>query len=128
MKARTPKEYRDLTPKQKEKIKEYIIEVAAQASQRQVERDRRAILDGYMKMVCCILHDAYGFGEKRLTNFMGCHKRIFKKHFRLVEKGEQMEYLNKRMSEIFRKNGFPQDFLDNFLGEVEPIVDIAEEV
>lgn len=128
MKARTPKEYRDLTPKQKEKIKEYIIEVAAQASQRQVERDRRAILDGYMKMVCCLLHDTRGFGEKRLTEFIWAHKRVFKKHFRLVEKGEQMEYLNKRMGEIFRKNGFPQDFLDTFLGEVEPIVDITEEV
>lgn len=101
MKARPPKGYRELSRKKQE------------------EHDCRIILDLYMKMVCCVLHDAFGFGEKRLTCFIGNHKRLFARQSRLVSKGEQIEYLNKRMSEIFKKDGFPQEFLDKLLGDIE---------
>jgi hypothetical protein len=73
-------------------------------------------------MVCCVLHDAFGFGEKRLNYFIGNHKRLFARQNRLVDKGGQLEYLNKRMSEIFKKEGYPQDFIDSIIGKVE-IVD-----
>ena len=126
MKARIPREYESLSPKQKERLKQYCIEVATNAAMKQEEHDCRIILDLYMKMVCCILHDAFGFGEKRLTYFIGNHKRLFYRQNRLVSKGQQLEYLNKRMSEIFKKDGFPQDFMDDILGAVE-LVDAPEE-
>jgi type II secretory pathway predicted ATPase ExeA len=63
--------------------------------------------------------DAYGFGEKRLRIFLAGHKRVFARQFRLVERGEQLQYLNKRMDEIFKKDGFPQNFIDDLLGEVD---------
>lgn len=125
MKARIPKAYRDLTPKAKEQLKAYIVEVATDAARQQEEHDCRVIFDIYMKMVCCVLHDGFGFGEERLTTFIGNHRRLFARQSRLVDKGEQLEYLNKRMSEIFKKNGFPQEFIDNILGEVE-IVDTPQ--
>ena len=121
MKARVPKTYNDLSSKQKERINEYIVEVATEAAKKQEEKDCRLILDLYMKMVCCVLHDAFGFGERRLTRFIGNHKRMFSFQNRLVMKGEQLEYLNKRMDEIFRKDGFPNDFVNSLLGEVEII-------
>ena len=77
------------------------------------------MLDLYIKMVCVTLHDAFGFGEKRLTYFLGSHKRLFYRQRRMVADGTQIEYLNRRMAEIFRKDGFPQDFFDSMLGEVE---------
>ena len=119
MKARIPREYETLNPKQKERLKEYCIEVATKAARKQEEQNCRLVLDLYMKMVCCILHDAFGFGEKRLTMFLGNHKRLFDRHQRMVQNGRQEEYLNKRMREIFKKGGFPQEFLDSFLGELE---------
>lgn len=122
MKARVPKEYENLSPRQKERLKAYIVEVALDAAREQEERDCRIILDLYMKMVCCVLHDAFGFGEKRLNYFIGNHKRLFARQNRLVDKGGQLEYLNKRMSEIFKKEGYPQDFIDSIIGKVE-IVD-----
>lgn len=126
MKARIPREYESLSPKQKERLKQYCIEVATNAAMKQEEHDCRVILDLYMKMVCCILHDAFGFGEKRLTYFIGNHKRLFYRQNRLVSKGQQLEYLNKRMSEIFKKDGFPQEFMDDLLGAVD-LVDAPEE-
>lgn len=119
MKARVPKAYRDLTPKAKQQLQDYVVEIATEAAKKQEEHDCRIILDLYMKMVCCVLHDAFGFGEKRLTYFIGNHKRLFARQSKLVSKGEQIEYLNKRMSEIFKKDGFPQEFLDKLLGDIE---------
>lgn len=119
MKARIPKAYQDLSPRQKEQLKDYIVDIATEAAKKQEEHDCRVILDLYMKMVCCVLHDAFGFGEKRLTMFIGNHKRMFYRQNRLVEKGEQIEYLNKRMTEIFKKDGYPQEFIDNLIGEIE---------
>lgn len=125
MKVKIPKPYQDLPQKQQEVIKQYIVELATEAARHQEEKDCRLILDLYMKMVCCVLHDAFGFGEKRLIQFLGNHKRMFNFQYRLVMKGEQLDYLNKRMGEIFLKNGFPQDFIDSLLGEVE-IIDAPE--
>ena len=119
MKARIPKAYRDLTPKAKQQLQDYVVEIATEAAKKQEEHDCRIILDCYMKMVCCVLHDGFGFGEARLKTFIGNHRRLFARQSRLVSKGEQMEYLNKRMSEIFRKDGFPQEFVDGLLGEIE---------
>lgn len=119
MKARIPKAYQDLSPRQKEQLKDYIVEVATEAAKKQEEHDCRIILDLYMKMVCCVLHDAFGFGEERLTLFIGNHKRLFVRQSRLVDKGEQQEYLNQRMSEIFKKNGYPQDFIDSLFEDIE---------
>lgn len=118
MKARIPREYENLTPAQKERLKQYCIKVATEAAMRQEAHDCRVILDIYMKMICCVLHDAFGFGEKRLTYFIGNHRRLFDRQTRLVSRGQQLEYLNRRMGEIFKKDGFPQEFIDDILGEV----------
>lgn len=127
MKARIPKEYQNLSARQKEKIKDFIVDSTVAAVRKAEERDSRIILDLYMKMVCCVLHDAFGFGEKRLTRFIGNHRRLFAKQIRLVSKGEQLEYMNKRMAEIFKKNGFPQEFIDGILGEVGMVEEGKEE-
>ena len=72
------------------------------------------------------LNERFGFGEKRLTYFLANHKRLFDRQNRLVIKGEQTKYLNTRMDEIFKKEGFPQDFIDRIIGKVE-IIDAPKE-
>ena len=125
MKAKIPKIYNDLSPKQKKRIEDHIVEMATEAAIRQEEKDCRVILDLYMKMVCCMLHDSFGFGKKRLNYFLGNHKRVFNRQNKLVTRGEQLDYLNGRMDEIFGKDGFPQEFIDSLIGEVE-LVDTSE--
>lgn len=84
------------------------------------------MLDLYMKMMCCVLHDAFGFGEKRLNRFIANHKRVFARQNKLVTRGEQIGYLDRRMAELFPKDGFPQKFIDDIVGEVE-LIDAPKE-
>lgn len=119
MKARIPKAWQDLPEAQRKLIVEHAQRVAMEQAEEQMNKDARLILDLYMKMVCVTLHDAFGFGEKRLSIFLGNHKRLFYRQRRLVRENAQIDYLNKRMAEIFRKEGFPQEFFDNMLGAVE---------
>lgn len=119
MKVRVPKEWKALPLSQKARLEEYCKEVAYEAARRQEEHDCRVILDIYMKMTCLVLHQAFGFGEKRLRMYIGNHKRLFARQVKLVAKGEQLEYLDREMAKIFRKDGFPQEFIDDMLGEVK---------
>lgn len=115
MKANIPRAWENLPPAQRKSIEEYALKIAKE----QNAKDGRIILDLYIKMVCVTLHDAFGFGEKRLTMFIGNHRRLFNRQRRMVQDNTQIEYLNRRMAEIFKKNGFPQHFFDDMLGAVE---------
>lgn len=115
MNVRPPKEYASLTAAQRKRIEEYARSVAQEC----VEKDGRIMLDLYIKMMCVTMHDAFGWGEKRLTLLLGHHRALFFEQQQKVKNGEQLEYLNRRMNEIFRRNGFPQGFFDKMLGEVE---------
>lgn len=126
MNVKVPKDYHQMSQSQKKRIENYIVEMATEAARKQEEHDCRVVLDLYMKMMCCVLHDAFGFGEKRLVRFIANHKRVFARQNKLVSRGEQIGYLNKRMAEIFKKDGFPQQFIDDIVGEVE-IVDAPKE-
>lgn len=114
MKARLPKSWERLPQSQKEVIADSMKQMLME----QEDKDMRIMLDLYIKMACVVLHDAFGFGEKRLNMFLGNHKRLFHRQHKMVMDGTQVEYLNKRMSEIFKKDGFPQSFFDNMLGEI----------
>lgn len=120
MKVKVPKSYKQLSHTDQQDLKKFTQEVALEASEKMLERNARIMLEIYMKMVCVMLHDMpNGYGEKRLRVFLAGHKRVFARQFRLVERGEQLQYLNKRMDEIFKKDGFPQNFIDDLLGEVD---------
>lgn len=119
--SKPPKEYHQLSRAGQKRIEDYIIECATEAAKKQEEKDIRIVLDLYIKMVCCLFHDSEGFGKKRLTRALYNHKRMFGYQNRLVTRGEQLEYLNKRMDEIFGKDGFPSHIIDSILGEVEII-------
>lgn len=126
MKARIPKPYQSLPKKQKEAVDGYALEIAKDFAKKQEEADFRLSFELYIKTACCTLYDVFGFDESMLIQFIGTHKRAFSYQNRLVMKGEQLEYLNRRMDEIFKKDGFPQEFIDSLLGEVE-IIDAPEE-
>lgn len=119
MRARIPKEWKELNPKQQKKITDYATEIAVETARKEEERNCRIILELYMKFTILILHEAFHFDESDLTQFLGDHRREFRRQYRLCSKGEQIAYLDKRMAEIFKKDGFPQDFVDDLIGKVE---------
>jgi hypothetical protein len=114
MTANVPRSWLQLPKREQEKIEEYVKGIA----QKEVEREARLILDLYMKMVCMVLHDAFYFDEDDLNMFLGNHRLMFKRQLKMVKNDTQIEYLNRRMAEIFKKDGFPKEFLDGLLGEV----------
>ena len=115
MRANTPRPWTSLPPAQRKQIEEYALKMANQ----KILKDERIMLDLYMKMVCLTLHNAFGFGEKRLNMFLGNHKQLFNRQRRMVKNDTQIGYLNEQMAEIFKKDGFPQKFLDDMLGVVD---------
>lgn len=120
-----PKEYKDLSPRQQERIQEYIVELVKEATLKQVIAECKSWLETDLKRSCCILYDCFGFREKRLNYFLANHRRVCNRENKLVTRGELTEYLDKRMAEIFPKNGFPQEFIDSIIGEIE-FVDVSE--
>lgn len=113
MKPNVPRSWLTLPKKEQQAIENYVRGIA----EKEVEREARIMLDLYIKMVCCVLHDAFGFGEKRLTCFLGNHRMLFKRQMKMAKNDTQIEYLNGRMKEIFRKDGFPEEFFVGLLGE-----------
>lgn len=109
MKANVPIEWERLSPSAKKKIYEL--------ADAQISKNVGIILDIYIKMSCAVLHDAFGFGEKRLTAYLGNYRRLFKRHAKWVKQGTQLEELDKQMRRIFRKGGYPDEFFKSMISD-----------
>ena len=114
MQARVPKEWGELSPGARRRVEEYWLSHYTEL----LEKNMRIMLDLYMKMVCVTLHDKLGLSEEELMLFLGHHRELFREQMKMVRSDEQIEYLDRRMAEIFKKNGFPKGFFDKMLGEV----------
>ncbi len=115
MNARVPREWENLTKAQKQKVINYCLSVLRE----QEDKDMRIMLELFIKMNCALIHDLFGFGEKRLNLYIGNFQMMFREQARFVSKGKQLESLDKRMKKIFRKKGFPQEFVDGIIGKVD---------
>jgi len=76
----------------------------------QENKDIMIILDIFMKMSCDVLHRSFGFGEQRCNMFLGNFKRVFATARKQVKAQTQSEELDRKMSQIFRKHGYPDSF------------------
>lgn len=112
LKARIPKAWDELRQSDRDKLIEWKKAIAFEAAEAQFKKDMRVTFDSYIKMVCIVLHDAMEFTEEDLNVFLGNHRRLFARQVRLVREDKQLQYLADRMTEIFPKSGFPQEFFD----------------
>ena len=113
---KAPRAWETLPQRDKDRIIEWQKQIALQAATDQLNRDLRSVLMRYMKMWCILMHDADGYGERKLNRLLWAHKRMFFRQRQMVLNGTQDEYLDARMREIFKKDGFPQAFFDELLG------------
>ena len=118
MKARAPRQWESLSKGDKKIVCDYCLSVLQEAE----DKDMRIMLELFIKMNCALIHDLFGFGEKRLNLYIGNFQMMFREQARLVSKGKQLESLDKRMKKIFRKKGFPQEFVDGIIGKVDRAV------
>ena len=126
MKVRPPKLWQDLDRSQRKAIQDFAVQVALEEARKQEQLVCKDALVQYIKVACLLLHDMHGMSEEDLICFVGTHLRYFKKQNKLILSGEQEDFLNQKLAEIFPQNGFPQHFVDELVAPVELIDDPKE--
>lgn len=102
MRANIPRSFRQLSPSGKARIE--------QLKSQEINRTAMIMLDIFLKMSCSVLHDAFGFGEQRLTRYLGNYRRLFSRHKKMVREGTQLAELDAKMQRIFKRSGYPDEF------------------
>lgn len=108
MKARVPKSY-DLLPQRE---KDIIGELVLREINKALDEEEVALFAQYSKMLCIVLHDHFGFGEDRLYRVLAGFKTLKRKYKRLKTAEEIRPALEQEMARIFKKSGFPTDFVE----------------
>lgn len=114
MKARLPKSYLDLPKREKEAIDNLV----ASEVDRMLTEEEVVLFTQYTKMMCIVLHDYYGFGESRLHCVIGNFKTLKRRYRNVNTAQEVMPTLDKEMERIFKKNKFPNDFVEGLQRDV----------
>ena len=115
MKARTPKSYLSL-PKHEKKAIDDLVESEIN---RILSEEEVTLFTQYTKMLCIVLHDYEPdpFGEKRLSRVIANFRMLHRK-FRNVKTAKEVnEALEKEMERLFKKGGFPQEYVENLQRE-----------
>ena len=113
MKARTPKSYLTL-PKHEKKAIDNLVESEIN---RILSEEEVVLFTQYTKMLCIVLHDYFGFGERRLNRVIGNFRMLHRKFRKIKTAKDVNEALDKEMARIFKKGGFPQDYVENLQRE-----------
>ena len=102
MKANIPRAWRRLSPAEQKRIEEM--------KQKEINHNVMIVLDIFLKMSCQVMHDTFGFGEKRLNIYLGSYRRLFKRNIKNVRAGTQIKELDRTMQRVFRRDGYPDEF------------------
>ena len=108
MKARLPKSYVNLPKREKEAIDELV----ASEVDRMLTEEEVVLFAQYTKMMCIVLHDYFGFGDDRLHCVIGNFKTLRRRYRNVKTAQEVNTVLDAEMERIFKKNKFPQDYVE----------------
>lgn len=108
MKARLPKSWHQLPQSEKDKINEAMTqEVIKQVCHEQAELQKI-----WLKMACIVLHRTFGFGRKRCLLFLANWREMYRLNSKIEGKAEQERFLAEEIDKIFRKEGYPKEYVD----------------
>lgn len=115
MKARIPQSYLNLPKHEKDAIGKMVEEEV----NRILSEEEVVLFTQYTKMMCIVLHDYMPdpFGEKRLTRVIANFRMLHRKFRKVKTAKEVNEALEKEMERIFKKGGFPQEYVENLQRE-----------
>lgn len=112
MRANIPTSYLNLPKKEKKAIDEVIVKYIED----QVNHEEAQLQKIWIQFACIVLHRAFGFGERRLTTFIGNWKKMYKDSARFGSVEAQEAYLKEHMDKLF-PNGYPYEFIDKLEGQ-----------
>ena len=108
MKVRMPKSYLDLPQSEKDKINQ----VMTDEVYRRVDLDFIKLQRTWLKFACIVLNKCFGFGKRRAMLFLANWREMYRLNTTMKSEAEQTAYLEREMSRIFRKEGYPEGFVD----------------
>lgn len=108
MKARLPKSW-DRLPKHE---KDIINRVMTDEVVKQVLHEEAELQKIWLKMACIVLHRNFGFGRKRCLLFLANWREMYRQNSRLESKEDQERFLAGEIDKIFRKEGYPTEYVD----------------
>lgn len=108
MKVRMPKSFMDLPQSEKDKINEVLTEEV----ENRVNADFVKLQRVWLKFACIVLNKCFGFGEGRAKLFLANWREMYRLNTTMKTEAEQTAYLEAEMSRIFRKEGYPESFVD----------------
>ena len=108
MKARLPKSW-DRLPKHE---KDIINRVMADEVVKQVVHEQAELQKIWLKMACIVLHRNFGFGRKRCMLFLANWREMYRQNSKIEGKAEQERFLAGEIDKIFRKEGYPTEYVD----------------
>ena len=83
-----------------------------------IDKEEAEVQEIWIKLACILLHETFGFGEKRLGRFIVAWNKIYRRNERLHTKSEQTAWLDEEMKKCFPKFGFPQFRIDRLKEKV----------
>lgn len=108
MKARIPKSYLNLPKRERDAIDNLV----QTEYEKRLTEEEVVLFTQYTKMMCIVLHNAYGFGEDRLRCVIANFKHLRRKHRDISSAQELMPILDAEIAQIFKKSKFPQDYVE----------------
>ena len=111
MKAKIPKSWFSLPKAEQEAIKNAITEQFNDELNRLLDEEDAKLLKIYMKLCCIVLHNNFGWGEGRCSQFLGSWKSISRRLKKMQTEKEQADFITPQIDAI-SKNGYPSEFID----------------
>ena len=108
MKARLPRSWDRLPPKEKEIINQVMTDEVV----KQVVHEQAELQKIWLKMACIVLHRNFGFGRRRCMLFLANWREMYRQNSKIDGKAEQESFLAGEIDKIFRKEGYPTEYVE----------------
>lgn len=108
MRVRVPKSFNRLPKSEKDKINE----VMTQEVIKQVCHEQAELQKIWLQMACIVLHKNFGFGKKRCLLFLANWREMYRLNSKIEGEKEQADFLATELDKIFRKDGYPKEYVD----------------
>lgn len=108
MKARLPKSWDRLPPREKEIINQVMTEEV----EKQVNHSQAELQKIWLQFACIVLHNNFGFGKDRYLLFLANWREMYRLNSKIEGKEQQEAFLAEEIEKIFGKDGYPKEYID----------------
>ena len=79
---------------------------------KQVCHEQAELQKIWLQFACIVLHKNFGFGKKRCLLFLANWREMYRLNSKFDGGEEQAEFLATELEKIFRKEGYPNEYVD----------------